>query len=169
MPAKNSLMNILCYGLPWFLTQPMCNEFDSRKTQILKIWEGEYDEYKVLRDYEKTIDSLLAVCIFYRYVIGSMNGASDFFYYLNNTNKKNDRKRDCNIRCGKFRLNREQNNKIQSVKIGFDNIKDKFQLGNSFFSFKDTLGFLRNCKELLNTPEDTSKKKKTKNEEDYPF
>lgn len=166
MPAKNSLMNYLCSGLPWNLTQPMCNEFDGRKSQILKIWEGGYEKYKVLRNYENTIDSLLAVCVFYRYVIGSMNGATDFFCYLQ---KKNNRKKDCNIRCGKFRLDHDQYNKILSVSIGFKEIKDKYQLGDWFFSFPDTLGFLRNCKELFNLSETTSDNNSTKNEEDYPF
>ena len=166
MPAKYSLMNILCYELPWNLTQPMCNEFDGRKSQILKIWEGGYEEYIELRNYEKTIDSLLAVCVFYRYVIGSMNGASDFFCYLN---KKNVRKKSCNIRCGKFRLNLEQYNKILSVSIGFKKIKDKYQLGDWFFSFQDTLGFLRNCKELYNLTKNSSDNKPTNNEKDMPF
>ncbi len=161
MSEKNRLLNTLCYELPGFLTQPMYNEFEGRKLQIIKIWESGNEEYKMLRNYESIIDSLLAVCIYYRYVIGSMNGASDFFYYLN---KQVNKKKDCNIRCGDFRLNRAQYNKMLSVNIDFDKIKDKYQLSNCFFEFSDTLGFLRNCKDLFYMPENTSDNKSENNE-----
>lgn len=166
MSASNILLNTLCLGLPGFLTKPMYREYESRKLEILKIWEKGYKGYKVLRDYEKVIDSLLSLCIYYRYVLGCMNGASEFFHYLNNQDK---RKKDCNIRCGEFRFNREQYNKILSVSIAFKNIKEKYQLNNTFFEFSDTLDFLKNCRELFYTKENISDNKSEKNEENYPF
>lgn len=165
--AKNTpILNALCYQLPGYLTRPMYLEYESRKTQIDKIWNAGYREFQPLLEYEHVVDILLSVCIYYRYILGSMNGASDFFYYLN---KQKSRKKDCEIRCGDFRLSREQYNKMLSVAIAFNKIREKYQLSDAFFDFSDTFEFLRNCNSLLNMPENNTDNKESPHEEDYPF
>lgn len=169
MQNRQSILNILCYELPGFLTRPMFNEYESIKRQIIRIWEDGYQVYLPLKEYERVVYSLLAVCIYYRYVLGSMSGASDFYAYLN---KKVVKKKDCEIRCGEFRLNQEQYNKLLSVNIAFNRIRDRYQISDAFFEFSDTIGFLRNCLDLLNMPEnipDNPSGNRDVNHEDYPF
>lgn len=163
---QGSILNILCRKLPGFLTQPMFNEYENRRSQIAEIYQRGYKTYIPLKEYAHVIDSLLALCIFYRYVIGNMTGASGFFSFLN---KQNGRKKDCEIRCGDFRLNREQYNKILSVSFEFELIREKYQLGDWFFEFSDVPGFLQNCKKLLDMPEYMTDNNLTNHEEDYPF
>lgn len=160
----NSLLNIFCFELPGYLTKPMYQEFDSRKTQIENIWAKGYQEYMPLREYEHVVDMLLALCIFYRYVLGNMIGASNFYDYLNHI----DKEKDCGIRCGKFKLDHEQYNKLLSIAISFNKIREKYQLTDRFFEFQDTLGFLRNCKDLLNAQEYNTESNNSSHE-DYPF
>lgn len=159
------MINILCFKLPGYLTRPMCVEYENRMAQINNIWNQNYKEYQPLKEYSHVVEMLLALCIFNRYVLGSMNGASDFYTYLNKSSGNND----CEIRCGNFKLNKEQHNKMLSVAMAFKDIKDKYQLNDTFFDFPDTLGFLKNCKNLFYLPESNIDNKESNNEEDYPF
>lgn len=165
MANNHSMLNLLCYELPGYLTRPMYLEYENRKVQINKIWDQNYKEYLPLKKYSHVVDMLLALCIFNRYVLGSMNGASDFYMYLNKSSGNND----CEIRCGNYKLNKEQYNKMLSVIMSFKDIKDKYQLNDIFFEFSDTLEFLRNCKNLLYIPENNSDNQRLNHEEDYPF
>lgn len=69
--------------LPATITKPICREYDWRKIEIQRVWVGGYERYLVLKPYESTIDSLLALSIFYRNIVVNLDGASDFYVKIN--------------------------------------------------------------------------------------
>lgn len=148
MPAKNSLINIFTSKLPASITRPLCREYDWRKTEIVRVWENGYDKYKVLEDYEGTVDALLALSLFYRHVIVNLDGAAEFYVKINRGLDK-----EMPIKIGKFTFNIEERRRIQAVHIQITNIIEKYQITSRFFEYADTLDFLRNCLDLYNTPE----------------
>ena len=150
MPVKNSLINILNPGLPGYITIPMSREFDRIKAEIQRIWDSQNSHYLFLQSYESTIDALLALSLFQRYVIGNLNGASDFYVFLNRGNRSNG---NVALRIGSYRLDSDEYRHIWSVLIGFGKLKSKYQLSDGFFEYADTIGFLRNCADLYNIPE----------------
>lgn len=150
MPKKSSLINILCYGLPGGICRPMCNEFDARKAQIKQIWAKQYQKYMVLEHYESTIDTLLAISLFYRYVMGHIDGATSFYKSVNMLNGSND---ECSIKIGNEILDKGQQNHMLAAVITFSKIMKKYQLNSNFFKFKETIDFLKNCLNLYQTPE----------------
>jgi len=150
MPEKSSLINILCYNLPGGICRPMCNEFDARKAQIKQIWAKQYQKYMVLEHYESTIDTLLAISLFYRYVMGHIDGATSFYKSVNMLNGSND---ECSIKIGNEILDKGQQNHMLAAVITFSKIMKKYQLNSNFFKFKETIDFLKNCLNLYQTPE----------------
>lgn len=150
MPEKSSLINILCCGLPAGICRPMCNEFDARKAQIKQIWTKQYQKYMVLEHYESTIDTLLAMSLFYRYVMGHIDGATSFYKSINMLNGSNE---ECSIKIGNEILDKGQKNHMLAAVITFSKIMKKYQLNSNFFKFKETIDFLKNCLNLYQTPE----------------
>lgn len=148
MPNKNSIINIFAKNLPGHITIPMCREYDWRKTEIQRILDGDYVRYKVLVGSESTIDALLALSLFYRYVIAKLDGTSEFY---DNVNKKTNA--ETSIQIGKFVLDQKERNRLLAVHIQFKKIVDKFQIPNNFFNYADTMDFLVNCIALYYTPE----------------
>lgn len=148
MPVKNSLLNILCKSLPGFVTRPMCNEFDARLNEIHRIWKYPGNSFYELQSYESSVDSLLALSIYYRHVLCNFDGTIGFYKTLN---KKCDR--ECVIRIGNFDLDKNEYNRMLAVSITFDKLIRQYQISPSFFEYSDTLGFLKKCKELLYIPE----------------
>lgn len=148
MPAKNSLINIFASKLPASITKPICREYDWRKTEIRRVWDGGYERYQVLASYESTIDALLALSIFYRHVVVNLDGASNFYVKINKGLDK-----EMPIKIGKFEFNEEERRRLMAVHIQLGKITDRYQITPHFFEYADTLDFLRNCLDLYNTPE----------------
>lgn len=149
MPRKNTLINIFCYGLPGVVTKPICREYDSRWEEIERIWNDQkHNKYLVLKQYNTTIENLLALCLFYRYVVGNIMGGCKLFYRLNPCSEE-----ERPIVVGKYILDKKESNRILAVSIELENIRKRFQLDEYFFEFTETIEFLRNCIKLYNKPE----------------
>lgn len=148
MPAKNSLINIFTSKLPASITKPICREYDWRKTEIQRVWDGGYERYQVLESYESTIDALLALSIFYRHVVVNLEGASNFYVKINR-----DLDKELPIKIGKFEFNEEERRRLKAVHIQLGKITERYQITPYFFEYADTLDFLRNCLDLYKTPE----------------
>ena len=76
MEQTSSLINILASKLPGSVTRPMYLEYNNRKREIERIWANPENHYKMLQDYKSTVESLLAISLFYRYVLGHIQGAT---------------------------------------------------------------------------------------------
>lgn len=100
----------------------------------------------MLQDYVSTVEALLAMSLFYRHVMGHMQGAVSFYKSVNNGLEN---KNECPIRIGNTTFDNEQQRKLLSAIITFDRIKNRYQLGPSFFEYSETIQFLRNCKDLF--------------------
>lgn len=146
MGKISSIINILTFGLPGDVTRPIYLEYNSRRRELDRIWSNSENHYQMLQDYVSTVEALLAMSLFYRHVMGHMQGAVSFY---KSVNKDSDSINEFPIRVGKTILDSEQQRHLISAVITFGNILDKYQLPPAFFEYSETIQFLRNCKELF--------------------
>lgn len=143
---QSPIINILTYGLPGDITRIIYLEYNSRRREIDRIWANSENHYQMLQGYVSTVETLLAISIFYRYVIGHMYGAVSFY---KSVNQKLGMEKECAIKAGKKVLDREQQRHLLSAVINFRQFQNKYQLEPVFFEYSETIQFLRNCKDLL--------------------
>ena len=144
---NSPILNILTKGLPGAVTHPLYLEYNSRKREVDNVM-AKYENYKILQDYSSTIDALLSMCLFYRHVMGHLQGATSFYASVNK-----GREKECPIKIGSSILDKKQQGHLWSAVIKFSQIQDKYQLSPHFFEFSETIQFLRNCKELFEVKE----------------
>lgn len=141
----SELINILCYRLSGDVSRAVYNEYESRWNEIKHIWEYPRNRFKILEDYSKTIQHLLAMSTFYRRVLSGMGGACDFYKTVA---KEMNGDRECSITIGKYRFNKKEYNKILTIQITFRKLREKFGIDDLLFEYTETEEFLTNCKEL---------------------
>lgn len=144
--SLSPIINILTSGLPGNVTRPIYLEYNSRRREIDRIWANSENHYQMLQDCVSTVEALLAISIFYRHVMGHMQGAVSFYKYVN---KKFGMEKECAIKVGEMLLDSEQQRYLLSAIINFSQIQNKYQLAPAFFEYSETVQFLRNCKDLF--------------------
>lgn len=149
MKGNTRLLDILTKGLSGTVTRPMYLEYNSRRRELDRIWANSNNNYQMLHDNESTVEALLAISLFYRHVMGYMQGATSFYKSVNQrcTGK------ECAVSIGKSVLDKNQQNHLLAAVIRFSQIQNKYQLAPAFFEYSETIQFLRNCKDLFNLPE----------------
>jgi len=146
MEQQPPIINILTYGLPGNVTRPIYLEYNSRRRELDRIWANPDNNYRMLQDFVPTVEALLAISLFYRYVMGHMQGATSFY---KSVNQKIGKEGVCAITVGKTVLDGEQQRHLLSALITFGRIQDKYQLAPNFFEYSETIQFVRNCKDLF--------------------
>ena len=101
-----------------------------------------------LKTYAETVENLLALCLFYRYVMGNITGGNELFIRLNRYSEE-----ELPIVIGSYLLDKKESNRILAVSIELGKMRRRFQLDDYFFEFTETIDFLRNCIKLYNMPE----------------
>lgn len=144
--SLSPIINILTSGLPGNVTRPIYLEYNSRRREIDRIWANSENHYQMLQDCVSTVEALLAISIFYRHVMGHMQGTVSFYKYVN---KKFGMEKECAIKVGEMLLDSEQQRHLLSAIINFSQIQNKYQLAPAFFEYSETVQFLRNCKDLF--------------------
>lgn len=143
---QSPIINKLTFGLPGNVTRPIYLEYNSRRRELDRIWANPKNNYKILQDYVSTVEALLAISIFYRHVMGHMQGAVSFYKSVNH---KLRIEKECAIKIGGTVLDSKQQRRLLSAVISFDQIQKKYQLGPVFFEYTETIQFMRNCKDLF--------------------
>lgn len=146
MTNRTPLINILTSGLPGNVVRPLYQEYNSRRREIDRIWANLDNNYRMLQDYIATIETLLAISLFYRHILGHIHGATSFYKSVNPSNRKGI---ECSIKVGNTVLDSQQQRHLLAAVIQFDKIKDRYQLAPVLFEYSETVQFLRNCKELF--------------------
>ena len=131
------------------MTRPLYLEYYSRRRELERIWAEPNNNYQMLQGYASTVDALLAVSLFYRHVMGHLQGASSFYCTVNKRRKN----KDCSIRIGNSILDGEQQRHLYFAVSAFNELQEKYQLSPVFYEYADTLHFLRNCRDLYNRKE----------------
>ena len=131
------------------MTRPLYMEYNSKRRELERIWAEPNNNYQMLQGYASTVEALLAVSLFYRHVMGHLQGASSFYYTVN----KRRNNKDCSIRIGNSILDGEQQRHLYFAVSAFNVLQEKYQLSPVFYEFADTLHFLRNCRDLYNRKE----------------
>lgn len=141
---KLPIINILTYGLPGNVTRSIYIEYNSRRRELDRIWANPENHYQMLQGYVTTVEALLAISLFYRHVMGHMQGAVSFYKSINKKAGK-----ECSIKVGQTILDSKQQRYLLSSVLKFREIQSKYQLLPSFFEYSETIEFLRNCKDLF--------------------
>lgn len=149
MEYKSPILNILTHDLRGEVTRPLYLEYTSRRRELDRIWAEPNNNYQMLQGYASTVEALLAVSLFYRHVMGHLQGASSFYYTVNKRRNNKDR----SIKIGSSILDGEQQRHLYSAVLAFNVLQEKYQLSPGFYEFADTLHFLRNCRDLYNKKE----------------
>ena len=150
MAQESPIISILTFGLPGNVTRPIYLEYNSRRRELDRIWANPENNYRMLQEYVPTVEALLAISLFYRHVMGHMQGATSFY---KSVNQRVGKEKECAIKVGKTVLDGEQQRHLLSALITFGRIQDKYQLAPVFFEYSETIQFLRNCKDLFNLKE----------------
>ena len=140
------IINILTGRLPGNVTRPIYLEYDSRRREIDRIWANAENHYQVLQSYVSTVEALLAISIFYRHVMGHMQGAVSFY---KSVNRNSGMMNECAIKVGEILLDNKQQKHLLSAVIKFNQIQEKYQLDSGFFEYSETIQFMRKCRELF--------------------
>lgn len=146
MEQSISLINVLTYKLPGAITIPLYAEYNNRLREIFQLWSWENSSYRVLQEHESVIKSLLAMSLFYRHVLGHMQGANAFYRTLK---RHCCTGQECRISIGRTVLDYKQQRRLEALMISFNQIQDKYQIYPAFYVFSETAQFLKNCKDLL--------------------
>ena len=140
------IINILTGRLPGNVTRPIYLEYDSRRREIDRIWANPENHYQMLQSYVSTVEALLAISIFYRHVMGHMQGAVSFY---KSVNRNSGMMNECAIKVGEILLDNKQQKHLLSAVIKFNQIQEKYQLDSGFFEYSETIQFMRKCRELF--------------------
>lgn len=146
MEEQTPLLDKLTYKLPSSVTRPIYLEYNSRRKEIDRIWAKPDNNYQMLQEYESTVEALLAVSIFYKHVMGFMQGATSFYTSIN---KKDVTDKECAIRIGKSVYDYEQQRHLVAAIMSFKEFQDRYQMGPWFYEYSDMVQFLKNCKDLF--------------------
>mgnify|MGYP000230546522 FL=1 len=144
--SQSPIINILTSGLPGNVTRPIYLEYDSRRREIDRIWANAENHYQMLQSYVSTVEALLAISIFYRHVMGHMQGAVSFY---KSVNRNSGMMNECAIKVGEILLDNKQQKHLLSAVIKFNQIQEKYQLDSGFFEYSETIQFMRKCRELF--------------------
>lgn len=148
--TQSPIINMLTYRFPGNITRPIYLEYNSRRRELDRIWANPENNYRMLQDYVSTVEALLAISIFYRHVMGHMNGAVSFYKTIK---QKSGVDNKTAIKVGNAVFDNEQQRHLLSAVIKFNQIQDKYQLKPTFFEYSETIQFLRNCKGLFDIKE----------------
>ena len=140
------IINIFTGRLPGNVTLPIYLEYDSRRREIDRIWANAENHYQMLQSYVSTVEALLAISIFYRHVMGHMQGAVSFY---KSVNRNSGMMNECAIKVGEIVLDNKQQKHLLSAVIKFNQIQEKYQLDSGFFEYSETIQFMRKCRELF--------------------
>ena len=149
--SQSPIINILTSGLPGNVTRHIYLEYNSRRRELDRIWANPENNYQMLQDCVSTVEALLAISIFYRHVMGHMQGAVSFY---KSVERNSGREKECAIKIGETIFDSKQQRYLLSAGIKFEQIQEKYQLTPMFFEFSETIQFMRNCKDLFYKKED---------------
>lgn len=129
------IINIICYRLPYDLSNQVYNEFESRFKEA--VWFIENSNYhKRLRYHLKTVEILLALSIFHKRVISNLDAVVKFYGTVHTISNADT------IAIGRYDLDSKEKNKLVGIVIHYRAIKNRFGLDDRVFEYYETKEFL---------------------------
>lgn len=133
---ETPIIRIMCYGLPYELSNQMYNEFENRYKDALYLIKT-YPFYLPIRNNLKTVELLLALSIFHKRVIANLDSAVKFYGSVTRHSNATA------IRIGDYSLDIAERNRIQSVILNYRSLVGKYSLPGNFFEYIETKEFIR--------------------------
>lgn len=129
------LINIITYSLPYKLANQIYNEFESRLSEakyIIKL----SNRYKPLSNYIETVETLLALTIFYKRVIANLDAAVKFHSTISHYSGADT------IKIGSYNFTGEEKNKLLSLIITYNKLRERFGIPQNIVDYELTKEFL---------------------------
>lgn len=132
----SQIIKILTYKLNYETANLIYNEYEDRLREINYLLNN-YIYYKNLLERKKTIETLLALSIFYKRLIANFEGFLAFSNTLH-------RSRVNQISIGNSKYDRKELQSLYFIHKDFLEIMEKFNISYSLFDYNETKDFLRN-------------------------
>ena len=130
-----------CSRLPREISNPMYNEYYNRLKEINFILENR-DAYKHLLQYKKTIELILSLSIFYKWVIANMDAATKFAGTVFSNSSA------IAIKIGSYDLTGSEKNRIIAVVMSYNSLTEKYSLTNDLLATMETKDLIKKIKDL---------------------
>ena len=135
-------------SLPRELALQLRSEYDTRLKDVKYLVSGKFDYYAGMQQHINTLESLLAMSIFYKRVVTNLDAATKFSGRVLKTP-------GCKgVLIGDYLLDREQHSLILTLILRFREIMQAHHIPQSLFEYLETKEFLRKAVQLMNQPDD---------------
>ena len=170
MSSSTPIINIFTYKLPYKLARPIYNEYVNRLKEVN--WNiDNVKKYNALQNDIDVVELLLALSIFHKRVISSLDAAVKFHGTVTNYSDTDT------ISIGNYDFTKSEKNKVWALTITYRKLMDKYGIEETLWNYISTADFLRNVlilkgvSEHSNKLDDERKNDKGDNisEEDLPF
>ena len=151
--SDTPIINIFTFGLPFKLANQIYKEFQERVKEANFLIENS-NRFKFLRDYNETLEILIALSIFHKRVISNLDGAVKFYGKVSSISKADI------ISMGSYDLTLEEKNKILALLINYRTLIKKFGISEHDFDYTETNEFLLNIKRIKSLDNYDDKKNK---------
>lgn len=158
--SKIPLINIITYGLPQKLANPIFNEYNSRLSEARYIIDLS-DRYKPLIKYMNTVEVLLALTIFHKRIFSNLDAAAKFYGTVNRISEAET------LKIGSYRFTGEEKNKILGLTMTYKELTLKYGISDSLNNYELTKDFLKTLMMMLDfdkLPKSRNRKKKDDDE-----
>lgn len=133
--SEYKIIKIMCYRLPYELSNQVYNEFESRFKEAR--WLIEYSRYYAnLQNDIKTIELLLALSVFYKRVISNLDAVIKFYGTVNRIGNAEA------ISIGSYDLDGKEKNKLLAIVMHYKKIQMRFGMPDWVFEYNETKQFL---------------------------
>jgi hypothetical protein len=130
------MIKLFLKDLPYFLTQPMHSEYESKCRQLARWNENSNSEkYKYYLEQSESIQFIIALSIYYRYIVAPYNGLVEFTSRLDG--RAAEKGFDERIRIGGKIMSRENLGAIRKGIERFHSISNEYGLDQYIFAQTD--------------------------------
>ncbi|MCL1670516.1 hypothetical protein [Elizabethkingia ursingii] len=134
----SAIINILTAKLNYETANLIYNEYQDRLREVNYFFDN-YEYYNNLKENKKTIETLLALSIFYKRLIANFDGFLAFTKTLHRCDIKE-------ISVGSKDYTKKEIAKLYYISKNFSDIMEKYNISYLIFDYNETKDFLKNCK-----------------------
>lgn len=129
------IINIMCYRLPYDLSNQVYNEFESRFKEATWLINHSH-RFGVLRKDTKTVELLLALSIFHKRVISNLDAVVKFYGTVSKVGNAEA------ISIGSYDLDVKEKNRLLAIVMHYKKIQERFGMPDWVFQYNETKQFL---------------------------
>lgn len=143
MKSKSGIINILTYRLPYDLANQIFNEYQARLLEANYLIEN-YQFYSSLRENRQTVESILALSIFYKRIMSCFDGAIKFHEMVA------DKSGADIVKIGSYSYTSQDSRRMLSVILDYSALIKRYRITADVMEYYETKELLKNLVTLMN-------------------